>query len=189
MRLGPLINIHITPARLGLNTEPASMQLQQQVADIELQQPAAELEVRYPTGRLHIDQSAVWQELGTGSLLVSAREQAAAGIRRAQAGAARLAREGDRMMLEPEVIGSIAQQRNYAQAHVETNVGLLPRSRPDISYIGDPRPSIEATPQAPRWQATPRPPQLVAAPAVVQTYLQQKDSIEIEYVGPRQIWA
>lgn len=189
MRLRPLLDIQITPAQLGLDIASGSMRLQQNHANMELQQPQAEMRVQNPSGRLQIDNSAVRQELGIGSQLVSARERVAASIRQAQQGAARRAQEGDRMMRQPNVIGTIAAQTNAASAHVETNIGLLPRSRPSITYTGDPLPQINAKAQAPRLQVTANPIQLDSTHAAVNSYLQQRDSIKIDYIGPREIWA
>lgn len=189
MRLGPLINIQITPAKLGLNVSLGSMRLEQGHAGMTLEQPQAVMRVQNPSGHLQIDNSAVHQELGVGSQLVSARERVAASIRTAQQGIARRAREGDRMMRQPQVIGTIAKEANYTSTQVETNVGLLPRSQPDITYVGDPAPRVDADPQAPHLQITPRPPRLDATRAAIEAYLKQRDSVKIEYIGPREIWA
>ncbi len=190
MRLGPLISIQITPAKLGLDVSLGSMRLAQDHASMTLEQPQAVMRVQNPSGHLQIDNSAVRQELGVGSQLVSAREQAAASIRTAQQGAARRAQEGDRMMRQPQVIGTIAKETNYSSAEVETNVGLIPRSRPDITYVGDPKPRIDAIPQAPRLQVTPHPARIEDFnPAAINAYLRQRDSVKIEYIGPREIWA
>ncbi|HBK85200.1 MAG TPA: hypothetical protein DDZ53_04110 [Firmicutes bacterium] len=189
MRLGPLLSIQTTPALLGLNINPGSMRLKQRQADLVLEQPQAVMRVQGPSGQLVIDNTTVHQELGIGSPLVSARQQAVVSVRVAQQGTARRAREGDRMMRQSQVIGTIAKETNYASAHVETNVGLLPRSGPEIAYVGEPNPRIDVVPQAPRLRAKPQGPLIDIGPTVVKAYLQQKGSVEIEYVGPREIWA
>lgn len=189
MRTQPLINISITPAQLGLDIFPGHMRLEQNHAGMILEQPQAVLRVQNPSGHLQIDNSAVRQELGIGSQLVSARERVAASIRSAQAGAARRAQEGDRMMRQPNVIGIIAKETNYNRTRVETNIRLIPRSRPDITYQGEPQVRVDATQQAPRLEVTPRPPSLDHAAAAVDAYLKQRGSVAIEYIGPREIWA
>ncbi|NLW16330.1 MAG: hypothetical protein GX033_01505 [Firmicutes bacterium] len=163
--------------------------MQQNHASMTLEQPQAEMRVQSPNGRLQIDNSAMRQDLGVGSQLVSARQRVAASIRKAQESIARKAQEGDRMMREPQVIGTLAKEANYRGAHVETNVGLVPRSLPKITYVGEPEPRIEVRPQAPRLQVTPNPPRVDLVPAAVEAYLKQRGSVEIEYVGPREIWA
>lgn len=189
MRLGPLISIHTAPAKLGVEISRGSMRLEQGHAGMTLEQPQAVMRVQNPSGHLQIDNSAVRQELGVGSELVTARERVAASIRTAQQGIARRAQEGDRMMRKPQVVGTIAKETNLRSAHVETNVGLTPRSQPDITYLGNPNPSIDVTPQAPRFQITPHPPRLEATPSAIEVYLKQRDSVKIEYIGPREIWA
>ncbi len=189
MRVGPLINIQITPAQLGLDISLGSMRLEQSHASMTLEQPQAVMRVQNPSGRLQIDNRAVRQELGVGSQLVSARERTAASIRTAQEGIARRAQEGDRMMRQPQVIGTLAKEANYRNAHVETNVGLIPRSRPEITYVGEPEARIHVIPQAPRLQVKPNAPRVDLVPAAVNAYLKQRGSVEIEYVGPREIWA
>lgn len=189
MRVGPLINITITPAQLGLDISMGSMRLEQSHASMALKQPQAVMRVQNPSGRLQIDNRAVRQELGVGSQLVSARERAAASTRTALEGIARRAQEGDRMMRQPHVIAQLAKEANYRNSHVETNVGVIPRSRPEITYVGDPNVHIEAIPQAPRLQVTPHAPRVDLVPATVHAYLKQRGSVDIEYIGPRKIWA
>ncbi|NLY54034.1 MAG: hypothetical protein GX060_05385 [Firmicutes bacterium] len=165
------------------------MQLKQRHASMHLQQPQADMQVKAANGQLHVDNSAVRQDLGVGSQLQMAKEQARASIRTAQQGAARRAREGDRMMREPNVIGTIAKETNYSRNHVETNVGLIPRSRPEIAYVGEPTARVHVIPQAPRLEVIPQPPELQVTQAAVEAYLKQKGSVKIEYIGPRGIWA
>ena len=189
MRLGPLINIQITPAQLGLNIFHGSMRLEQGHASMTLEQSQAVMRVQNPSGHLQIDNSAVLQELGLGSPLVLAREQAAASIRTAQQGTARRAQDGDRMMRQPQVIGTIAKETVYSSNQVETNVGLLPRSRPEITYVGDPKPHIDFTPQTLSIQVNIAPTRVDTTRAAVDAYLKQRGSVKIEYIGPREIWA
>lgn len=189
MIVGPLLNIQITPAKLGLDIHPGSMRLEQSHASMTIEQSQAEMRVQNPSGHLQIDNSAPLQELGLGSPLVSAREQAAASIRTTQQGIARRSQVGDRMMRQPNVIGAIAKETIRASNRVETNVGVVPRSRPEINYVGELSPRIDFIPQTLHIQITPTPVQVDVGLAAVSAYLKQRGSVEIEYIGSREIWA
>lgn len=154
-----------------------------------LEQSQAVMRVQNPSGRLQIDNRAPRQEIGLGSPLVTAREQAAASIRVAQEGIARRARAGDRMMRQPNVISIIAKEDHVADTKVETNVALIPRSRPEITYVGELSTRIDFTPQTLSIQFTSKPLRLDVTTAAVDAYLKQRGSVKIEYIGPREIWA
>ena len=92
MRLGPLIAIQTTPAQLGLNIYPGSMQLKQRHASMHLQQPQADMQVKAANGQLHVDNSAVRQDLGVVPSCNGEEAQARFGIRTPSRGARRAQR-------------------------------------------------------------------------------------------------
>lgn len=163
-----LLSIRVASGQIGLNIYPAySPRLKSQ-------------KTRQADAKIQIDNSDPWLELKGGRPLENARQRSQANIREADAGIVRRAREGDRMLRQPNVIPLIAKENNLAPDKVRTNVGLLPRSRPHITFGDDSLEKTALLPQKPAFRST--------WPAL-EVYMRQQAAVEIEYISPREIWA
>lgn len=160
------LEVSQTTGQIGVKQEYATLKVEAKPGRLGLNSPPVILDLNLSWPQIKIDMRQVYSEIGLKNYLEAIREGAADGRQTALKGIARRAREGDRLAAiaeGPGAIPEIAWQNHRARGQVQTNIGLIPRSRPEI----------EVTPGRLDVRNKYRPPTVKYLPGSVQTHVQK----------------
>lgn len=181
------LKITTTNAQIGMETTNAKLDIQQSKADVKMQTKQAKLNIKSENSKIQIDQSVCFSESGLKDVFELIKSSANLGKQRASQATARIASEGDQLMRIENGGNPIVSQaiRNAFEAdNKDYNIGLTPKSRPKISAT-DPKLNIDFQKGAVNIDVKVNKPIINYQPGKVDTYLKQKNSINIEYVDVR----
>jgi hypothetical protein len=124
----PQLRIESTPAKLGLQIEKPTQQIEQPQADLSIQQPKAELTIHTTPGRLSIDQTKAWEDMDLKHISRRIEEFAENGKQDWLKGLARVAQQGDELMMIENGGNPLAEQAkvNSEDPMLEFNIGWIP---------------------------------------------------------------
>lgn len=175
------LSIHQTFGQIGIQTQQASQSIQSPRGDLSIRQPQADMQIESPPGQLAIDSSAAWDALGKGGNLAwSSRIYSQSKDLLLQA-IAKTASDGAQIgdILNPgNPFAQIARRDAMSGPPSVSYTGPAGYSNVKVNY--DPQqPSIQVTPHKAETDYTPRKPEFEYHPGSVQTYVQQRNSIDI----------
>ncbi|MGP4073867.1 DUF6470 family protein [Piscibacillus sp. B03] len=180
----PKLNITQQSAKIGMNQTPGQLSIRQPQADLEISQPPADLKIHRRPSKLTIDQSQVFKELNMVGPLESTKQAAQEGERKAAEGTSRVANEGDQLMrIENGTDGVIAQiaERNAFDDYQPIQMKWIP-SNFAVKFDYDPGDvEVEANANKPIINAKHNKPEVDYQQSKLETYLQQKNSIDINF--------
>lgn len=181
----PQIRLESTSARIGLHIEKPIQKIEQPKAIQSIEQPKAVVNIETVPGRLIIDQTEARSDLGFKTIPRLVAENAADAKRIAMEGTARRVRQGDDLM-------RIENKANPIPSHAIENA-YKPEARLTIGWIPSPgsvkinyepaKVNIEATPQKPIIHTQIQKPLHDYTPGKVHVYLEQKNSLKIDFVN------
>ena len=169
--------------QIGIDTTRPQLQVNSRPVDIQTQiiRPRMDFSVQFP--RVQIDLTRPQAELGCKGIVPFEAEYANKGKAAVLRRIGRVAGEGDTLARSigsgAEVIGQIARAKSIDNA--QSNIGLLPRSAPEISASGGL--DIRVMPGDVRYSVTPHHPEIKYSPGDISIYLRQKSVIKIETAG------
>lgn len=93
----PIVGIHQTYAKLGIDADLGTQSIKQPRATFNLKYEDPKLSIDQPQGQLWIDQDKAWDALGVGGTLTMLRRIYSQGPQMAWNAVKKIAQEGDRM--------------------------------------------------------------------------------------------
>ncbi|MBF8982980.1 hypothetical protein IZY60_05475 [Lutibacter sp. B2] len=178
------LEINTTNAQIGMEITNAKVDIQQPQADVNMKTKHAQVNIKSENSKIHIDQSVCFSESGLKDVFELIKSSANLGKQRASQAIARISSEGDQLMRIENGGNPIISQaiRNAFEAdNKDYNIGLTPKSRPKISAT-DPKLNIDFQKGEVNIDVNVNKPIINYQPGKVNIYLNQKDSINIEYV-------
>jgi hypothetical protein len=181
----PQIRMESTPALLGLNIQKSIQQIEQRPADLSIKQPKAELSIETTNGKLSIDQSGAREDVDLKSIARRVEEFADNGYQDWLTGLARIAQQGDDLMMIEYGGNPIADQAkvNSESPMYDFNVGFIPSHfSVKISY----EPShinIKWNTHKPEINVRVNKPIHEYTPGKVQVDMKQWSSLKIDFLG------
>jgi hypothetical protein len=124
----PQIKMESTPAFLGLNIQRPIQKIEQRPADLSIEQPKAELSIETTKGKLSIDQSGAREDMDLKSISRRIEDFADNGYQDWLTGLARVAQQGDDLMMIEHGGNPIANQAkvNSESPIYDFNIGFIP---------------------------------------------------------------
>ncbi|HLS20572.1 MAG TPA: DUF6470 family protein [Bacillota bacterium] len=179
----PQIRMQSQFAKIGMEQQFASLNIQQPKADLKIEQHHAKMSIEAPKGELIIDQSQAWEEANLMSTPRLIEKQGAEGLQAVAEGAARRAEQGDELMKIEQSNNPIYNQalENGFQQQKTLSLKYMPSPfSVKIDYIpADVH--IEFIAQAPTIEAVPNKPIIDFEPSVLNIYMEQYESLDIDY--------
>lgn len=179
----PQLRMESTFARIGIETQSARLEIQQPQADMSIQQPKAEMMVDRRPSKLTIDQSRAFADANLKSVFRMTEENAQAGYQAAMNAIATMAQEGDELMMIEHGFSALRSQaeRNSLPPMADFNIGWIP-SHNSVKINYDPGYlNIRWNTQPVRIDVRPNKPIIDYYPGKTDIYLQQKNSLRIDF--------
>lgn len=181
----PQIRMQSGFARIGMKQQFASLNIEQPKADLVMEQHQAKMEISAPTGQLNIDQTQAWEEAHLMSTPRLIEKQGQEAIQRAAEGTARRAEQGSQLMSIEQDVDMVVQQAMENGFYQQKDLSLTYIPSPfsvKIDYIPA-EVDIEVTTQSPTIDITPNKPIINFEQSVLDIYIEQYESLEIDYVN------
>jgi hypothetical protein len=179
----PQIQIHQTFAILAFKADPATLEIEQPQATIEMSTKQAKMHIKQPQpdGELRVDQSRAWDAIGAGGVLAMNKRVADQMFGIAVEAIAKMVENGNRMANlknKQDSIPHIAWDNAFQQLPVIQYYGEASYLNVDEEYIPSPV-TIEPELGEVNWRATPNGPNIQSTRGKFNSYLAQRNSIEI----------
>jgi malic enzyme len=177
----PQIQIHQTYAILAFKADPATMEIEQPQATIEMTTKQAKMHIQQENGELRVDQSRAWDAVGSGGVLAMNKRVADQMFGIAVEAIAKMVEDGNRMANlknKQDSIPHIAWDNAFQQLLVIEYYGEASYLNVDEEYIPSPV-TIEPELGEVNWRATPNRPNIQSTRGKFNSYLAQRNSIEI----------
>ncbi len=181
----PQIRLESTFAKIGIQTEKPIQTIEQPKAIQTIEQPKAQLSIETVPARLTIDQTEAWAQLGFKTIPRLVEENAQNGKQTAMEGIARRVRQGDELMEIESGINPFPSQaiENGYKPEAQLSIGWIP-SHGSVNIHYQPADvQINATPQKPNIDLQVRKPIHDYTPGKVNIYLEQKNTLKIDFVN------
>jgi len=175
------LRINRQPALIGLNITQAKVQLQTTPGRVEIETIPAQLDIQSPRPQLHIDQSQCFADKGFKSPERVTADQVSKAQADYMSGLDRIASEGDQLSkIKATSIADIAGSHSGQQ--YDFNVQCVPKQPPIINCEVYP---VQFNNQAAKVNVNyiPANVELNYQPSQVETFLRQKATLEINWVG------
>jgi hypothetical protein len=181
----PQIRLQSTSAALSIRTTPGQMDIEQPPGELDIQQPQAKMEIERTPSKLTIDQTEARADVDLKSVRRRIEEYSQQGYEDWLAGLARVAQDGDELMMIENGGDAIATQakRNSEDPMYEFNIGWIPSAgNAKISYDpGSVKVNIE--PQKVVNHSRPQKPNIQYAPAQVDVSLKRYADLQIDFAN------
>ncbi|WP_409252010.1 DUF6470 family protein [Bacillus sp. SCS-153A] len=185
----PQIRLSSTSAAIQINTTSGKMEIEQPPAKLDIQQPQAKLEMERRPAKLTIDQTEARADVDLKSVFRRTRDAAELGRQDWLQGLARLASDGDELMMIESGSGPIADQakRNSEDPMQEINIGWVPsHGSVKISYEpGEVKINVE--PQKVRNNSKAQKPVINYTPAHIKINLSRYNELKIDFENLRHV--
>ncbi len=185
----PQIRLQSTPAAIGITTTPGRMEIEQPPAELDIQQPKAIVEIERRPSKLTIDQTEARADVDLKSIFRRTRDAKEQGYQDWLSGLARVASDGDELMMIENGGGAIAAQakRNSEDPIYEFNIGWIP-SAGSVKIQYDPGSvSIHAEPQKAIINSRVQKPIINHTPAQVEISLKRYADLKIDFVNLKHV--
>lgn len=179
----PQIRMQSTFAQIGMETSRGELQIEQRHADMSIEQPKAEMIVDRRPPRLTIDQTRAFEDVNLKSVFRMTEDAAQAGYQQAMNAIATRAQEGDELMMIENGFSAIPNQseRNSLPPQADFNIGWIP-SHNSVKINYDPGETrINWNTRPVNIEVTPNKPIIDYYPGKTNIYLQQKNSLNIDF--------
>lgn len=181
----PQIRIESTFARIGMQTEKPVQTIQQRKAVQRIEQPSAIVEIHTVPSELIIDQTEARAQEGFKSTPRLVQEYAETSQQIALEGVSRRVREGDELM-EIEKGGNPIREHAINNAYLpqkQLSIGWIPSHGSVKIQYKPAEVQINVTPQKPKIETDIQKPIHEYTPGKVKIYLEQKNSLKIDFVN------
>jgi hypothetical protein len=179
----PQIRMESTFAKIGIETSPASLDIHQRHADMSIEQPKAEMMIDRRPSRLTIDQTRAFEDVNLKSVFRMTEDAAQAGYQQAMNAIANISQEGDELMMIENGFSALPSQaqRNSETPPADLNIGWIP-SHNSVKINYDPgEMNIRWNTRPINIEVTPNKPIINYNPSKTEIYLQQKNSLNIDF--------
>jgi hypothetical protein len=133
----PPLGVVASAQQMAILNKPVEMDIHQEQSRANAQYHPADLSIRTKQPDMQIDWRPVLDSLGLKTPTAVAKELASHAMQQSIEDIGQIARNGDRMAniasREKNVDGKIADETYFRSIQVETNVGLMPDRRPNIT--------------------------------------------------------
>lgn len=178
----PRLEIHTTPALIGIETRKGYQTIEQPKADLTIEQPKAEMTIRQKPAKLLIDQTQAWRDMEIYGPIEASKRRAQEGYQKLLEGIARRAQEGNQLMkIEngTNAIKQIAKAKNTPQI-APINIKWIP-SVFSVKIEFEPNElDIQVEPRKPIINARANRPIINYQPGDVSIYMRQYNDIQID---------
>lgn len=181
----PQIRSTSTFAYIGMQTNNAKLDIEQPKADMQITQTPAKMEVQQEDAKVRIDQSEAFADAGMKSITQLNREFAQEGQQAVLEYISKTSQEGDMLgAIENggNAIADIARQ-NSIKGRPDFNITFIPKYGSVKIDVDPGRLDINWTLGGADVQTTPNKPIIHYTPGNVETYLRQKNSLNIDFIG------
>lgn len=181
----PQIRIQSQLAQIGMSQTFASLDIQQPQADVMIKQPSANMSLKAPSGELLIDQSQAWEEANLIATWRSIEKHASKGLQAAAEGTSRRANQGDQLMKIEHPSNPIIDQAQENGFSKQKSISLQYIPSPfavKVDYIPA-NVQVDVHTEDPIIEATPRRPVVDFEPSVIDIYMKQNASLDIEFTN------
>ncbi|MFC7785935.1 DUF6470 family protein [Rossellomorea sp. GCM10028870] len=185
----PQIRLQSTPAELGIQTTPGRMDIEQPKAELDIQQPAGKMEIERRPSRLTIDQTEARADMDLKSVRRRIEEYSRQGYEDWLAGLARVAQDGDELMMVEHGGNAIADQakRNSESPMYDFNIGWIP-SAGSVKIGYDPGSvRVNFEPQKVINNSRPQKPTIHYTPAQVDISLKRYADLQIDFANLKHV--
>ncbi|MFC4387023.1 DUF6470 family protein [Gracilibacillus marinus] len=180
----PQIRIQSQNAMIGLRINDANVQIDSEPAKLEISQPQAEVRISTKQGKLTIDQSKALADVGIIPTEESVKRMADNAMQTAIEGSKKRRRQGDRMMevhKNGNVLPQIAKQ-NGERPMKQFNIGWIPGPNGVTFHYEPAEVEVDAKANQPIIQSEQTKNQFHYQRGGVETYLAQKNWLQIDFV-------
>jgi Family of unknown function (DUF6470) len=180
----PQIRIESTSARIGLNIQKPKQELEQPRADLRIEQPRPQLEIEREPSKLMIDQTQAWEDMDLKHIFRRIEEFAKQGYEDWLEGLARVSRQGDELMKIENGGNPIADQakENSESPIYEFNIGWIPSMFSVKVHYEPSKLHFRWNTQKAKIDVTPQKPIHQYVPGKVDVYLEQRNSLKIDFI-------
>ncbi|QHE63201.1 hypothetical protein FHE72_20925 [Rossellomorea vietnamensis] len=185
----PQIRLQSTSAALSILTTPGRMDIKQPPAELDIQQPGAKMGIERTPPKLTIDQTEARADMDLKSVRRRIEEYSQQGYEDWLTGLARVAQDGDELMMIENGGGAIASQakRNSEDPMYEFNIGWIPSAGSvKISYNpGNVKINVE--PQKVVNHSRPQNPNIQYTAAQVDVSLKRYADLQIDFANLKHV--
>lgn len=161
------------------------MVIRQPEADVNMHTEHAQVKIKNEQVEVQIDQYKPFAEAGLKNFADLTKEYVNIGKSTAAQGIARIVRQGNQMAdihKTPNAIPIQAVENAFEMFNKQFSYGAIPQSMPEIDFKGG-KAHIEVNEGKVTFDVKPNKPTLNYTRGKVETYLRQKNSIDIQYTG------
>ncbi|WP_026694348.1 DUF6470 family protein [Peribacillus kribbensis] len=179
----PQIRLETTRGQIELNTLKPVQSIEQPSADLSIEQPKAELEIETTPGKLSMDQSKAREDVDLKSIFRRTEEFAQQGYEDWLNGLARVASDGDELMMIENGFHALPEQakRNSESPQYDFNIGFVPSAGSVKIHYEPAAVRIEAAPQKPRIDVNINRPIHTYTPGKTEISLKQYPELKIDF--------
>ncbi|MCA1055296.1 DUF6470 family protein [Rossellomorea aquimaris] len=185
----PQIRLQSTPASIGIKTTPGKVEIETPPPALDIQQPKAKMEIVRRPSKLTIDQTEARADMDLKSVRRRNEEFSKRGYEDWLSGLARVAQDGDELMMIENRGNAIAEQanRNGEDPIYEFNIGWIP-SAGSVEIQYDPgEVKVNFTPQKVVNNTQVVKPNVNVSKAQVDISLQRYADLQIDFVNLKHV--
>jgi hypothetical protein len=179
----PQIRMESTFARIGMETSRGELQIEQRHADVNIEQPQAEMFVDRRPPRLTIDQTQAFEDVNLKSVFRMTEDAARTGYQELMNTIASKSQEGDELMMIEHGFSAIPNlaKRNSDTPPADFNIGWIPSHNSVKIYYDQGETNINWNIGKAHINITPNKPIINFYPGKTDIFLQQKNSLNIDF--------
>ena len=179
------IRLQSRPAKTQINQTLAQLSMEQPKARQSIEQPKADMKLETIPARLNIDQTQAWADMGMKGVARFADDNTAFARGEWLAGLARVARQGDQLMMIEHGGNPIASQagQNAFDPPKEFNIGWIPKHGSVKIDYQPAKVNIDIKAREPVISATTKEPVIRYQPGSVTTSISQYNSLTIDFAN------
>jgi Family of unknown function (DUF6470) len=185
----PQIRLQSTPAELGIQTTPGRMDIEQPRAELDIEQPTGKMEIERRPSKLTIDQTEARADMDLKSVRRRIEEYSQQGYEDWLSGLARVAQDGNELMMVEHGGNAIADQakRNSEPPMYDFNIGWIP-SAGSVKIGYDPGSvKVNFEPQKVINNTRPQKPTIQYTPAQVDISLKRYADLQIDFANLKHV--
>ncbi|QZY57541.1 DUF6470 family protein [Crassaminicella profunda] len=174
-----------TRAQIGINRTPGKLEINQPNPELKMHTQPPKIQIKSEQSKVQIDQYVCFKEEGQKNVEDLIKDNAAFAKQKSLQGIARIVRQGNEMAAienKGDVIPSQARENAHDLFNKEFNIGVIPKSRPQINFTGG-TVDIQSEWGKVTFDAKVSKPNINYTRGKLETYLKQKNSLNIEVVG------
>ncbi len=179
----PQIRLQSQQAQMQLHIQKPTQSIQQPKADLKIEQQPAEMTINRSPSKLTIDQSEARADMDLKSIARRIKEYSDKGYQDWLSGIARVAGDGDQLMMIENGTNSIPEisKRNSENPMYEFNIGFIPSHGSVKIDYGPGKLDIQWKRNKPDIQVQINKPILNYQPGKVSTSIKQYQSLQIDF--------